>query len=296
MTLEEFFRKYNIPQAPAGHHHRTTGFLQTDCPYCSPNSQKWRLGCNVRFLYCNCWTCGPKSLVDSLHTITGLSHREIRSSIENCKGEVSTSNTPRRRLILPKGVNDLLYWHRRYLQNRGFDPDNIVRLWGVGGIGIAARLKWRLFIPIVRMGTTVSWTTRSTSPFRREVLGNRNYLRYISAKTSEEVISHKDVLYGEDYVRHTLIVVEGPLDVWSIGPGAVCTFGTGFSKAQLLRLSQFPKRYICYDSEPNAQKRAKQLCELLAPFDGNTWNLTLDSKDAAEASPKEIKQLRRLLK
>ena len=151
---------------------------------------------------------------------------------------------------------------------------------------MSVRLPWRLFIPFHIHGEVVSWTTRSIG---------QNGLRYVSASSDQEKVNHKSILYGEDFCRHAVIVHEGPFDVWRTGPGAVATCGTGFSRSQLLRLSNYPVRVICFDNEKQAQQRATELCDLLEPFPGETIQVTLDAKDAAEASDKEINQLRRFL-
>ena len=85
------------------------------------------------------------------------------------------------------------------------------------GIGLHPRLPWRLFIPIHSHGRPISWTTRS--------IGTKDKKKYITASPAEEAAPHKQTLYGLDYCRHTVIVVEGPLDAWNIGPGAAATYG-----------------------------------------------------------------------
>lgn len=187
----------------------------------------------------------------------------------------------------PRGLSGLLQAHRRYLRSRGFNPEELERLWRIQAIGLGGRLRWRIFIPIYYKGEPVSWTTRSLSD---------EGTRYLSAKAEEEKVSHKKILYGLDYVRDRTIVSEGPFDVWAIGPGAVCTFGTAFKVQQEAIIGSIPVRYICYDGNEEAQKRAKKLCQHLAAFPGKTANIVLDAKDPAESRPKELRQLRALLR
>jgi hypothetical protein len=194
------------------------------------------------------------------------------------------------KLEVPTGILDYLpKVHRQYLIKRGFNPNEIGTLWGVTGIGIHPDLAWRLFIPIYYKGDIVSWTTRL-------ITDTTNEIRYRSAKETQERIPHKQLLYGEDYVRTSVIVHEGPTDVWKTGPGAVCTFGTGYKQTQITRLIKYPKRVICFDNEPTAQQRAKKLMNDLSCFPGETCNVLLDAKDAGSATEHEIKQLRKLLK
>jgi hypothetical protein len=108
-------------------------------------------------------------------------------------------------------------------------------------------------------------------------------------------MSRKDLLYGEDYCRDAIVVTEGPTDAWRIGPGAVATFGLAYSRAQVLRISRYPLRVICFDSEPEAQRQARRMRDELTAFPGETVIVRLDSKDAASAKPKEVRQLREFL-
>lgn len=190
-----------------------------------------------------------------------------------------------RSVALPRGRGKLLRAHRDYIRSRNLNPKTIVKLWGVEGIGMAPRLSWRIFIPIHFGNQIVSWTTRSIGK------GGR---RYWSASEEEEAIPHKTILYGEQYVRHSIVIVEGPLDVWAIGPGTVGTCGTGWSKEQLARASKYPIRAICFDAESEAQKRAERLCRELSVFPGETFNILLETgDDPSSAKKKEVQSIRR---
>jgi DNA primase len=95
-------------------------------------------------------------------------------------------------------------------------------------------------------------------------------------------------------VRHAVIVCEGPIDAWTIGPGAVATCGLGYTRSQLMELSQFPVRVVCFDREPAAQKRARRLARQLQVFPGETHVVELETgKDANECQRNEIMELRK---
>ena len=117
----------------------------------------------------------------------------------------------------------------------------------------------------------------------------------MNSPPEEEKYPLKKLLYGEDLALSSLIVVEGPLDAIRIGPGAVALCGVLFSNSQVSRIIRYPKRGICFDNEPKAQERARKLCETLKLFPGETYLITLKSKDPGEASDSEIKELRRFL-
>lgn len=283
-TLPDLLREYRVPFVEHGtHHHATHGWLNVDCPDCSPNSGHYRLGLHLQKLYGACWQCGSKSiLILTRYGIPAYILKSLRGSHYTRSDRHPIS---RGVLKVPSGVGPILQIHDRYLRSRGFDPAQIGRLWGVGGIGLAQKLAWRLYIPVHYRGEIVSWTTRSLLP---------EGLRYISARPDQEVYPLKRLLYGVDLARHAVVVVEGPADVWRIGPGAVATLGTAYSKAQVRQISRFAVRAICFDAELTAQMRAKQLCNELSVLPGRTHLIELDTgKDAGEADEREIKQIRR---
>lgn len=265
------------------HHHTTEGWINIDCPFCSPNSQHYRLGYNLAGGYMSCWQCGSKRVGDVLCELTGKDWKEVKPLLSGITKELVYKPKHTGKLLMPKGVGDLLPIHKKYLKNRSFDPDYLSSFWGVQGIGLTPSLSWRLFIPIHHHGQIVSWTTRAIVD---------TVTRYINATEQQESMSAKGLLYGEDHVRHAVIVVEGPTDVWRIGPGAVATMGLGFSQAQITKLIKYPVRVIVFDNEPQAQRQAHKLCTLLSPFDGKTIKQELHAKDPGSASVEEIKELR----
>jgi hypothetical protein len=208
--------------------------------------------------------------------------KRILDSLDQPRFEIKQKS--KGKLVVPKDIGDLRIVHKRYLSDRNFDWREIRRIWKICGIGLSSRLSWRIWIPIHYHGEVVSWTTRAISD---------KVVRYISAGEKEESMAHKELLYGEDFVRHAIIVVEGVTDVWKIGPGAVATFGSGYSTQQLARIARYPTRAICFDNEPEAQKRANRLVRDLSVLPGDTYNVRLDAKDAADESRENIEQLRR---
>jgi len=290
MKFTELLEEYDIPQAPEGHEHSTEGWVQFDCPFCGMDSRRYHMGYNISGGFVNCWQCGAHSIASVLVEYTELPYKEIKKLLNELDATVTKPefHDAKTSLVLPSGINKLKTAHIHYLSSRGYDYHEIQRLWQIKGIGIKGNLRWRLFIPILYQNKVVSWTTRA--------LSDKVSHKYISAKPKQELIPHKNILYGMDYVRHTAVIVEGPLDAWAVGPGAVATFGTAFTKQQVLELLRVPRKIICYDNEKEAQKQAKKLCDALGGFGGDVLNVQLDSKDPGEANPKELKKLRKFLK
>lgn len=285
MTVQEILDEHGVPWRSAGETpHVTHGWLGAVCPWCGEGTGKFGLGFRLDSLACTCWKCGPHSAVDALAALTGQPWQRIKELLGSPE-PLPREERPRGVLKLPAGAGPLLPRHRAYLRRRGFDPDELARIWGVGGIGLAARLAWRLLIPVAFRGRTVSWTTRDVT--------GRTSLRYVSARPDEEERPAKSVLYGIDHVRHAAVVVEGPADAWRIGPGAVATLGTGWTAEQLALLAAVPVRAVAFDRDPEAQRRAAALCEALAPFPGRTARVELSAADPGAAAADEVAELRR---
>lgn len=287
MNIIELLTELGIPYKEQGQHeHTRPGWVQTDCPHCNAH-QHYRLGFNIAQGYCCCWACGPKRLWETLAELSGQSIRTIAPLLKGLERLEAPKLQHTGRFVLPKGVGPMQPVHKNYLRSRGFDPKKIERLWRVQGLGFdGGRLKWRLFIPVYQHGEPVSWTTRAVGNVPK---------RYVTAPAAESAVPRNKLLYGQDYARHAIVACEGPLDVWAIGPGAVASLGTAFSAEQVALLAKYPVRGVCFDSEPDAQRRARQLVDQLCAYPGETSNIVLDAKDPAEATKHDIKLLRQTI-
>lgn len=284
MQFADLLRKGRVSVAPDDHRHARPGWIQFDCPYCGRGTYNYHMGYNIHRGNVNCWRCGRKRTADVLGLVLGTTWQEAKDLLRDVPRTRYEDVIRTGTLQIPYGVGPMGKAHRSYLYSRGFDPDAIERLWGVGGIGIADRLAWRLFIPIHLAGVVVSWTTRSIAATAVK--------RYVSAMVQEEAVSQKTLLYGDDYVRGAAIIVEGPTDAWAGGPGTVATLGTSYSQAQLAQMARYAVRAICFDSQPDAQARARRLADDLAVMPGETHLVTLDAKDLATAPARDLARLR----
>lgn len=287
LTLRDAFDEYDVEFSELGEHRNVrAGWLGVDCPYCGPRSGKRHMGISIDWLTASCWQCGAKPAYEVLRDL-GLPGRICARLVKARRAFPSEPLGERSgQFSQPQGVSALLPPHRRYLERRGFDPDELQRIWHIGALdGFAARLAWRIYIPIEWRGKPVSWTTRAIG---------KDPKRYIHASDEDSSIPARELLYGFDLVRHAAVLVEGPTDAWRIGPGAVARLGLGsISAAQLLLLSSIPVRAICFDAEPAARRRAEDLAARLEGFPGETFRLELESgEDPASAEEEEIEEIR----
>ena len=284
MNIADVLADAGVPHVGADHEHGRPGWVQVDCPDCGTVG-RYHLGINLSNGAAACWRCGKKNTAWVLAKLLRIDHKRARRIIDGA-ATVPTTRRHTGTLWTPPDIGPLLPGHRSYLADRGFDPDTLVRLWGIGGIGQSGRLRWRVYIPVVYEGAVVSWTARAISD---------HPMRYISASSAQEAIPHKHILYGSDYTRRRAVIVhEGPIDVWATGPGAVGTFGTGYTDAQLAALATYDTRVLCFDGSDEAQSRAARLGDDLGPYPGRTVRVRLTSgEDAAAADRREVALLRR---
>lgn len=298
MDFIEVLKEHEVEYREYGeHHHVTPGRINIDCPDCSPNSGRFRLGWHLRNKYFSCWSCGKKPSLDCFIELFNLSKYDALQLLKKIDvGEEPEIPVRKGRLILPPFLGPLLKPHRDYLLQRGdkcgdsirFNPDRIEREWGIKGLDHRNPIiPWHIFIPIHADGDIISWTSRAIGAVKK---------RYLAAEVHQEKISKNSTLYGLDKCKNTIIVHEGPFDVWATGPGSAALMGLNYTRAQVLAIARFPVRYICLDNAPESKPVAKRLAaEVDTIKKGKTHVITLDAKDAASASRKELKRLRRLL-
>jgi hypothetical protein len=217
--------------------------------------------------------------------------REINAIIAQFQTEKRP--TPReirarpRRMADPPGFGPLLPAHKRYLKSRSYDSDTLVREWGIGGCGPrGGRWAWRVAIPIKNAaGRTVAWQGRHVGPAQP---------KYLFTPDEKCLEDPKTLLYGIDMVDgDSVLVVEGVPSVWRIGAGAVATFGIDFKTEQFHMLRRFKRRFLMFDPEPAATRRAEQLASQLAVFPGETEILSGYDVQPSELPEKEIRSLRK---
>lgn len=287
MEMKQLLDQFRIRYDSSGRNKNRPGWLNMKCPFCGREPY---LGYCIATGAFSCWNCGRKSMYEVLAVLTGLSNPEIRDLVKDLP---KTNYTPRIKkrgtLQLPSGICDFTQAHRKYLMQRGFDSKTLSEVWGVKGTNfLGGHLAWRLFIPIFQNDELVSWTTRRLTDEEP---------RYHDAKPEQSIIPPKQCLYGLDFCRSSVILVEGPTGPWRIGPGAVSSFGLNLSSRQIELLSKFPLRIVLFDWGPKekaAQRRARKLCDSLSVFSGRTIRIALDTgTDPATADKTEIEDLRR---
>lgn len=287
MNILDVLTDHRIQFDVSGRGKNREGWANLKCMYCGRDPY---LGINIGTLGCSCWSCGRHSIVDVLARLTGMSLSEAITITRGLPRTETIVRKERGKLVLPDDLGPLLPAHKKYLKGRGFDPDQLVQLWDLKGIGrLGGRLAWRIFIPVHVDGEIVTWTTRRMTD---------DEPRYHSASPAQSTIPIDETLLGIDYCRNSILCVEGPFDCFALGPGSTCAFGLRYSARQKETISGFPLRSFLFDAgveETAAQRRAKQLCNQLAILPGTTQRIVLDSgNDPASCSKQELEEIRKM--
>jgi hypothetical protein len=187
---------------------------------------------------------------------------------------------------------------RRYVLQRGFDPDELARDWGVGHSFACFTLSpcGRLLIPVCRLeqGKPVcwGWQSRSIEP------NDETRYRYFTAPRLKK--SH--LLYGLERVDAStapVLVCEGPTDCWRAGKNAVAVLGKHASEAQVRLIRKHLRgRPLVVALDPDAETTAEELLariqgvragSILQPDDAPVAMLRLpDGRDPADCGRDEL--------
>lgn len=301
MDIQQLFRDYGIHYITEGNKHCTPGWINVHCPFC-PGSRNYHLGISKDGTGANCWRCGGHTVAETVSILLGIPAPKAREIIQKYRGRAVITRKKEEPKVaifplrLPRPNSSLTGPYKRYLEKRGFDPDKLIKEWGISQTGPISYLdgisySHRILIPINWAGEMVSFQTRDIT--------GKSELKYLACPKRREKINHKTIVYGKEAgwkEESGIIVVEGVTDVWRLGPHAVATFGIEFKLEQVLKLARINQRfYILFDAETQAQTQARKLSTKLKAL-GKSVKIIDDIKtDPADLSQDDadylVKQL-----
>ena len=148
----------------------------------------------------------------------------------------------------------------QYLEARGFNPEYIesrfdVRLCLDSHYYIC---RDRLIIPVYAQDKLMGWQARLVGDWKKGMAPK--YFTFPG-------MPRRDLIYNFDEARHykTGIIMEGPIDVWSMGLMGMCTFGSTMTSLQQRRfLAVFQERtgVLLYDPEEYEKKSTQKLIRI----------------------------------
>lgn len=279
--------------------HMSRNGLSVKCPFCDDPSYHGSF--HRLSLYYKCWRCKGGTGIEALRLLSQRPVSVIYDAIKNSGGSstaaVSTKRTFADEIKIPGG--DLMPYHRKYLERRGFDPDFLVRKYGIRGTSPFSdfeglNFRNRIIIPVYDLsGRLISFQGR-------DITGN-SPMRYKFCPLEKSLMNFKETVYaGNLALGRKVVVVEGVFDAWKLGPGAVATYGTSMTDAQVLTLTNWNEVVFLFDPEPEAQRKANEYAQRLAFLGVNAYVAYEDfgntpngkKRDVGDLAPHEIARIR----
>ncbi len=264
-----------------------------DCPFCGDSS--YHLGYDQQRGFFSCWKCGTHKLNDFLYKIEKNWHK-VNQILENYKLDITQieqynveEKIVKTSYNLPKEfTTNFTDPYKLYLKNRNFDFLELRKKYNILCGGDFGRAKYRIVFPVYENNRIVNWVART-------ILKDKSNIPYMFEKDENlPLVNRRELLYGlDDSIGDTVILVEGVFDKINIGTNCISMLSIQFSKEQILKLRRFKNFYLCFDTEPIAQKRAKDLESYLTWADNINY-INFDKKDPGLFDKKEILELRRL--
>lgn len=280
----KFLDDYRIRHAPLNRE----GWVNIRCPMCGDHGD--HLGINISG-NCNCWKCGPHKLDTIVTALLLIPSRLAWRIVRQYKTKDDTYIPPvlsvsNKDLRWPMGMGPMSERHRRYLAGRGFDPGLLELVWGLKGTDrMDPDYRWRIVAPVIQNGRPVSYQAR-------DITGSHP-LRYRACDPENELVPIKQTIYGIDLAapKGKCVVVEGITGAWRLGPGAVATFGTGWTPQQLHLLGcTFSRVFVFFD--PKAKMSDEILIEIQGKWE-RPFGRSIIKEEAAEfAAERLAKSLR----
>jgi hypothetical protein len=277
LDIKTLLHHLSIHFTTDGSKHNMPGWVNVHCPFCT-GPKDYHLGFHEQQEYANCWRCGWHPLDASIAALTNVNIFEAKRIIKQHRTgrPIRLEDVNRPPIQRPNKVKvpggDLEKVHLNYLKKRGFDAESIewlVNTFDIKGTGPIGPDSHRIIAPIYFDKNLVSYQGRDYT--------EQSLLKYKACPKVNEIREHQHCLYGMDLASNYsfVVVVEGVVDVWKLGPGAVGTFGSEFTWPQVKLLSQrWPRQIILYDKD--AIKKATELANILSGLGGIAMLANLD--------------------
>lgn len=279
VDYESICKQLDIPYWTSGKNN-VEGCLTIHCPCCpDKDPDPSRHGnLNPADGSYSCWRCKgshPSVVIAraahiSVQAASDLIRKYTMGVASVKREEVKMANS----ITLP-GSYTPLDIHRNYLESRGFDVGELKFYHGIKFTGMMEKwegMNWqfRVIIPVFdRRNNLVSFQGR-------DVTGKQD--RYLFPPKEKQVRDCKTLLYGAELCgkKDDLLVVEGVMDAWKLGSGAVCTFGSSVTQEQVLEMSHWRRVFLAFDNEPAAVQHARDVAKQLSSLGTEAFLVNTD--------------------
>jgi DNA primase len=270
-----FFNTYGIQYWTEGPNCQE-GWINITCPMPNCSDTTNHLGINSYNAYAHCWICGGHKLETIISKLLNVTYDEAIKIILEFEGRVQAVQRLNKKVPLATKVElpgeALGKKHKRYLVKRNFDPEKLEKEFHLTGTGIIGIWKFRIIIPLF-------YKERLVSFIGRDITG-LSEIRYKNLSKEKSIIDPKECLYDLDNCKKNYVgAVEGIFDKWRMGKNWVATLGTSLTQRQIKLLSKFEKVFIMFDSEEEAQIKAKRLGSLLSSLGSKVEIIDIETGD-----------------
>lgn len=292
-NIPEFCKDFKIPFRIA----RSWVQIET-CPYCG--NVNYKAAFSITNGTFNCWSCRKAEDFEAVSALLLCTEMEAKEIIWGYRGAVDkrlyrASESRKNAVSVDMPGEELLPVHRRYIEQRNFDPDEIIREWGILGTGPCPDApyetwKFRIVIPIYLNGRLVSFQARDVT--------GKSDIRYMGATIEQSTTHYKNLLYGQEFCDSRIVgLTEGVFDLYRMGKGFVCGFGTSLTHAQLYLLAKYHEKiFILFDpDDPNASKKAEKYCIALRLMGRDAITVKWDGTDPGGMKPADARYMRKYL-
>jgi DNA primase len=270
-----YLQSRNIPFSYSGKN-VSSDWIGINCIFCIDKSN--HLGINLHSKAFSCFRCAEKgNAVKLVQEIDGVSFPKACEIIKEFGNGVyvSKEKTYQSKVKFPIGTTKkFTESHLSFLRSRRYDPDTVIKKYDLYATGPIGDFKNRI---VSFVGRDI--TGRADKP-------------YINSSDQFSIKDVKSCLYNFDSViQNKVVIVEGVFDAWRIGDGAVATFGTKYTREQLLLLKGIKQAFILYDNDAIsvAHKLAYDLSSIVPKIEV----LELSEGDPDDLSEQDIRCLRK---
>jgi len=285
----------HVPYAHSGKNiSRSEDWIGINCPFCPTPDPSQHLGINTWTKAIKCWRCGVKgTIIKLVMKMERVSYDNAESSISRFSHKTELNRYQHKQIEkiefkYPTGMtNELLPWHREYLEQRGFDANLIKEKYRVKSIGPVSEphMPNRILIPYIYMNQIVTYTARDITGLHED--------RYRSCPShiSQIVIDH--LLYNIDTVRDIAVVVEGPTDVWRMGNAFVAMGSLVWNSERAALLRGCKQVFVWPDAGTQAKNEWDKLAHSLSSFVPDVRFIEIDEGDPGELDDVTARNFRR---
>ena len=266
----------------------------SECVFC--NATGYHLGIS-KTGQVSCWHCGKHSVTEFVKVIEKCGWFKAKEIVkafaldaDQQLQEIARQNqevVPITNYSLPSEFTEVFPpIAKKYIENRNFDFLAVRKKHGILWSGSIGRAKNRIIFPIIENGKIVNWIGRS-------IISSDSVIPTMFERDINAPVKRKELLYGlDDVTTDIALLVEGAFDKIAIG-NVIAMLSINFSKQQIVKLKRFSKFYICFDPEPKAQIRAKELESYLTWAEVNYIELP-EGSDPGSLSVEDRKLIRRI--